>query len=134
MMILLVSIFGSSLSSCSGGAGAGLGTSSAGCYTALPTSFNSAGTKAHLLGVKLLSATQVSRFAKRFKSHGVTKVCLFAFQLPNKDGSYVRTRSKGKVIGHFVLVFYAIDRNEILRRQQVFSLPIDFAHAFSILS
>ncbi len=132
----LVGLFllASSLTSCGGGAGAGLGTTASSCFTGLPTAFSTAGHEAHFLGVRILNPTQTKRISTRLDTKGSKKVCLFAFQLPDKAGKYIKTRSHGKVFGNFVLVFYALDKSVLLKKAEISSLPLDFAHAFSIIS
>lgn len=123
-----------SLSSCGGGAAAGLGTSSSSCFTALPPSLQTAGVTARLLGVRLLDSTRAKRFSNNFYSKGSKKICVFAFELPNRNGRYQTKKSNGRVVGNFIIVFYSLDKSFIITKKHSTSLPLDFAHSFSIIS
>ncbi|CAG4919940.1 hypothetical protein [Acidithrix sp. C25] len=120
------------LSSC-GGASAGLGTSSASCFVALPASFHVAGKNAHLLGVKLLPYNIVRRFEKSLGKGAGSHVCVVAFQLPDANSKFSIVKEKDRVLGNFEIVIYTLAQSKVLAIRHPKSLPYKFAHSFSFL-
>ena len=125
-------LFSALLSGCSG-AGAGLGTSSGTCFTALPSSYAVAGKGATLLGVRLLPASKVRRIVRSLGPDLPRGLCVVAFGLVGSSGNYKIKKVGAKVVGNFELVVYSLAERRVIDKSHRTSLPIRFAHAFSII-
>ncbi len=123
---------GALTSSCAG-ASAGLGTSSSACFSALPASFGAVGYNAKLLGVRLLPAAKVRRFISGLPASKTPSLCVLAFQLPDSNGKFIEKRAYDRVEGHFELAIYSLESKTLIATRLRNTLPIRFAHAFSII-
>lgn len=123
---------GALTSGCSG-ASAGLGTSSSACFSALPASFGAVGHNAKLLGVRLIPTAKVRRFISGLPATRTSSLCVLAFQLPDSNGKFVEKRAFNRVQGNFELAIYSLQSKTLIGTRLRNTLPIRFAHAFSII-
>ncbi|MDA8373278.1 MAG: hypothetical protein M0Z91_03320 [Actinomycetota bacterium] len=120
------------LSACAG-ASAGLGTSSEACFTALPSAYKAVGSRAKLLGVRLLAAGKVGKVVEGLPAGDGRTLCLLAFELPDSKGEYRVVRRDDQVFGDFKLVAYSLQEKKVLKVRARRSLPMRFAHEISIV-
>ena len=130
--LVMVASAGLGLGGCAG-ASAGLGTSSASCFTGLPPAYHVVGRGAKLLGVRLESVAKARSLAGGVRATENRDLCVLIFQLPGPDGRYTITHHDEVVLGNFKVVIYSLQTESVLRVRHRSELPSGFAHAVSVV-